>query len=176
MTTDNEFGGFADADVVRGGGDSKLTFEFLVMEQIRRISKLGSDDWYGGYFSPAPIIIAAGSTSVDKEVYVKSTATAYLHSVNNLYDMLYGHVDESVHKVYAEYLKNLESEYEEHQLNMKAYADKQSLTENVASRLINDHNYLRAKFGRILFRAIMKWLKSVNFLKSSGYEEGTLDE
>lgn len=173
---DTEFSGFGDAETVRGGGDSKLTFEFLVLEQVRRCAKLGSDDWYGGYFAPKPFVFGGGIYN-EFETYLKATHTAYLHAVISLYDLLSGHVGQDVHSAYEkleEEKKAILRAFDEYKTEV--YKQQEELHKNHFNSLVDDKRHKEAEKARFLFRAIMKWLKSVNFLKGTGYEEGMLDE
>ena len=157
-----EFGGFADSDSIRsgGGGDSQLTYPFLVFEQVRRIAKAGSVEFRGGYNH-----LVASNPEV--YAYVPATHETFSESVLTLANMLSGYFDDEMEKTYSDYKEKLSS------IKQKIEEECKTSGKTFPTPVFNR---IRATQSRLLFVALCSLLKRINFMQSSGVEEGLLDD
>ncbi len=69
-------------------GEEKLDFRFIVMEHLRRIIKLSSVEWKGGYEVTNP------RTGI--ETYIPDTRAEYWNAINALSDIMNPHLDNKI--------------------------------------------------------------------------------
>lgn len=166
MVEDKEFGGFGDAESQSGSyssKDSKLTYPFLVLEQVRRCAKAGSVEFRGGYEKDIPY--ASGQAYLHE--YVPATHETFSESVITLSNMLSGYFDDTMTAAQNSFDEGVKKEF--------TYAKNWAKEHSAAfprSHFFDE----RASLARVLFGELCKFLKRINFLEGTGVEEGLVDE
>lgn len=145
-----------DAEEFRSEGSSNpLSFQYLVMEQVRRIAKLGSIEFRGGYWETP-------EQGYDKQQYIPASHESFSEAVQTLANMLHDYLDEKVRKDIAAELEKLEED-------VKKWESK-----NDDKLPVEAERHWRASAHRRIFRKLCGALKELNYLEGSG--EGADDE
>lgn len=164
MSSETEFVG-ADANLGSGKDKNPLSFDFIVLEHVRHVLKLTTNDWSGGYFTNKVTNINGSEFVV--ETWSESRADAYVHAVVALYDVLEGYIDgssSSAYQVFVDEVRSIDAEISDYLVSVDTMA--------VDRMRVMSMRVRRARAARGLFRGLMKTLKDSNYLKSGGYEEG----
>lgn len=158
MTEDTQF---IDAEQFQGSQQDKLTFRMLVMEHLRRILKLSSVEFVGGYWQSRMKVVGGGTFS--EEYYVPDTREEYSNAVDVLYDMLYPHFDKEM----------LEAGEKAEQDTKQAYKDALYDDNRDKEQKFNKQQYRHDKreIKRKLFRDISCFLKRNKYMEGAVFEE-----
>lgn len=89
---------FVDAENYMGGKDPTITYEQIVLMQIKRCVEEGSKEMSGGYMKEK--MTNKGMI----EIYVPDQRQVYIQCINSLYDLMLPHFDEEIHNQ-LEYLE-----------------------------------------------------------------------
>lgn len=168
MAESGEFGGFGDAESQSGGygnKDAKLTYPFLVLEQVRRCAKAGSVEFRGGYMKETPVLVGAGSYTVRD--YVPASHETFSESVITLANMLSGYFDKEASSAYTAF----KTQVSEKKKSMEDWSQEKSQPFS-----FEEFMFVRSRLARTLFAELCKFLKRINFMEGSGVEEGLVDE
>lgn len=167
---------FVDADTFQGGGKD-VTFEFVVMEHLRRITRIASQEWHGGKMIYKAMVFDKYQQQDQQAFYIESNSEAYTHAVECLMDLLLFSADNKL----LEFEKQNNKEIDEAKKKLIRFGEKGSFeeTDNVVEHSIQVYEdakeviYRECAFiRRKLFREIIRFLRRNDFFNSSGqYEE-----
>lgn len=151
--------GFLDAEEFHGmGSNNPLSFQFIVMEQVRRISQLGSVEFRGGYWE------YTNKQNAPEEKYIPASHESFSEAVLTLSNLLWNYLDEGTQETIRE-------EYEKINERVKELETKKQ--EKVSD---NIYRLIRANKSRSVFRILCGALKDMNYLEGAGIIEGAADE
>lgn len=145
---------FIDAENFTGGKDQDISFRFIVLEHLRRIMRLGSEEWHGGVYKEF-----AHPSGVVNRVYVPATHESYSNAVRGLADLLFPLLDDEAKQADDKAIK------EEKELMRKHFNEKANPLPKGSYQLS------RVLLYRELFRALSAFLSRKGYLESSVYEE-----
>lgn len=151
--------GFLDAEEFHGmGSNNPLSFQFIVMEQVRRIAQLGSVEFRGGYWE------YTNKQNAPEEKYIPASHESFSEAVLTLSNLLWNYLDEGTHN-------KIKKEYEKINSRIKEI-------EREAKQKVSDNAYrkIRAQQSRSVFRILCGALKDMNYLEGAGIIEGAADE
>lgn len=83
---------YIDAESYHGGQEEKITYNFIILEHIRRITKLSANEWRGGFEQEKV------KGNIIETVYVPDTRAQYWNAVDALADMLSHDFDKEMKK------------------------------------------------------------------------------
>lgn len=161
---------FIDAESYQGGGiNDKITFRIIVLEHIRRLFSLGSEEWHGGYWKD--VSYGVNNLIGTTQVYVPNTRKKFNNAVWTLYDFLEPHLDQKGIEAFKEAQKKGVDQCEE---LYKEYAVK-----NEEGRWEFRNKTYKAMFEdekidlltRPLLRVLSRFLKSTDYLAGRTFEE-----
>lgn len=92
MTTNNDEISFLDADEYSPTPQAAVTFEQVVINQIKKCIEEGSKEMKGGYYKEKH------TKNGIMEIYVENQQEIYINSINSLYDLLLPHFDDTILK------------------------------------------------------------------------------
>jgi len=163
-----------DSENFRSDNFEGVTYEQLVLEQIRRCAIEGSKEMGGGYFKEKQ------TNQGMVEVYVPDQREVYSSCVKVLFDMLMPHFDKKMFDDYEKYKKNIktckDNKIESLKLQLKNIHDpkiKQELTLRINTRTLNKDSFEYVCFveeqltqQRNLFESLMLLYRRSNHLKA----------
>lgn len=90
------------------GGDDKMSFKMIVLNQLNKISGNANCELRGGYWQKKVIPMQGGIDKTSEE-YVPDTRETYSNSIEFLHDILYPHFqkDKEMKKASENYLKEI---------------------------------------------------------------------
>jgi hypothetical protein len=163
---------FIDAESFQGGSDDEITFRMIVLEHLRRIGKIASREFIGGYWNDKETNIGGSM-----HIYVPDSREEYSNAVDYLYDILFPHFDDQIKKEVEEYKEWSDNKFDE--LIVKYTTEDKETGERVYTQRegpvwIDKERYKTAKVKvvkRKLFRIINSFLQRNNYLESVRFEE-----
>lgn len=165
---------FVDAESFQGGTDEKVTFRMIVLEQLRRLGKIASQEFKGGYWVDKAFNIGGSIQIV--HTYVPDSREEYSNAIDYLFDILYPHFDKQMHKD-LEGFETWSEEETEKLFEQYSTTDEKGVkvfTKKKAYVFIDQERYKTEVIKRIkrkLFRHINCFLQRNNYLESSRFEE-----
>lgn len=153
---------FIDAEQYTGKADEKLTFRMIVLEHLRRIGKLASVEFRGGYYETREVINPSFTNYI--KTYVPDTREQYCNAVDYLADILAPYFDGQI--------KQEEQKLED--AKNKAFDDALIDPAKPATKDNFDKQYYRDEklnIKRKLFRGLNLFLERVKYLESKTFEE-----
>ena len=93
---------FIDADEYQGTSQAAVTFEQVVLTQIKKCIEEGSKEMKSGYYQEKQ------TTKGIVDIYVGNQQEIYINSINALYDLLLPHFDEKMQKSDEEFKNKLD--------------------------------------------------------------------
>ena len=149
---------FIDAESYVGGEKEKLTFRQIVLNQLSRLTTKMTVEWTGGYWNTRER--AMGGTFTTDRYYVPDTREEFINGVNCLHDILISYFDKKMNKDAEDFKKEVQEFNEE----IYPKVEKEELTKD-------QYKNRKAELYRILFRALNKLLKRLDYLKGKVFEE-----
>ena len=158
---------YIDAESYQGIKDKELSFRMIVLEHLRRLARLGSQEFHGGLWLDR--IKAIGSYQVKEQVYESDTREEYSNAVDFLFDILYPHFDEQIKKDVLEFEK---WEIDQETKIKEKYVETNSKT--LEKKWLDKEAYkteLIKITKRKLFRILNQFLFRTRYLEGMTFEE-----
>jgi hypothetical protein len=93
MMSDDDFQIMEDTGGGGFGGKHATTFQEILMMQLSRCAKIGSQEMKKGYWKTIPINYGGTSTGTQK-IWISDTRKEYISAIQTLYDLLLARFDE----------------------------------------------------------------------------------
>lgn len=151
---------YIDAETYAGGQQDKLTFQIIVLQHLKKISLLASQEFHGGYFKDVTKLISG--VGITDHIYVNDTREEYSNAVDYLHDILYCYFDDEMKKESEDNDKELEGLY-----------DKCFFKDEDGKEEFDKQEYRRKKvqIKRKLLRALSAFLMREKYLSAKVFEE-----
>ena len=143
---------FEDAETYSGSND-KLSFRFIVLEQIKKISSNANVEFRGGYWNKKVVPMQGGVEKMTEE-YIPDTREIYSNSIEFLHDILYPHFDKGAKSISDNYRSELKKK-------MKKYMEDKKFTEEEKIQFRKD----RVIICRELFLQLNCFLERKNYFE-----------
>lgn len=91
-------------------GDDKLSFKMIVMQHLKKITMISSQEFRGGFWKES---IGNKETNIGVKVYITDTREAYTNAVEVLADLLWTHFDKKMKDKEKELNKTLKEQHKE---------------------------------------------------------------
>jgi hypothetical protein len=177
----------------------KVSFREIVLAHLSKILEISTGEFMGGFTKQVP------HGNYIEHVYIPNSRKCYIQSVESLADVLIPHFDKEMGEVFAKYqtatdgiLTELKEERDgkikEDWEFRKKYMSEKGMIGNVdfpteldlqkrlrepikkGDQVSSNFIKIKLKYAQELFRELNKLLKRSDYLKTSVYSEGDLDE
>lgn len=146
---------FVDAEGFTGSNADKLTFRFIVLEHLRKILRLSSVEFCGGYYKD--VWNTVGGATKKTTTYIQDTGESYCNAVDALHDILYPHFDK--------HTKDKSKKYDEDLDKAKQKCSKE-LEFNLEM-----YKRMKVEIKRHMFRELNVFLKTNHYMESQSFDE-----
>lgn len=148
------------------GRDSPLSFNFIVLLHLQKLTLLASKEMRGGYYEQKPN--PDKNSNVPLLVYVPDTRECYCSAVDNLSDMLHAQFDEEMRTVSHQVEQELNELTEDTKRKTSLgeieiiHADFYPPEDKL---IIEQYKQIKFSLKRKLFRALMDFLKRTDYME-----------
>jgi hypothetical protein len=153
--------------------EDSYSFRIIVMDHFKRIVRLASVEFRGGYWQTRIHKLASGVT-LNEKYYVPDTREEYCNAITVFYDLLYPHLDKDCANKCKEIEKQVATKRDEF-LKRVETKEKEILTDEYYKGtervLLQEYKVDKLRHYRKILRNLLIFLKSVDYFESSGMEE-----
>lgn len=147
---------YIDAESYTGQQESKLTFRFIVLTQLSRLTQKMTQEWRGGYWTEKLKVITGGLTTTER-TYIPDTRDEFVNGVNCLHDILISYFDKQMTEDFKDFESRIANHKKEHEQKDK------KVTETYKNEQVEVYRYL--------FRALNRLLYRLHYLEAKTFEE-----
>ena len=104
----NDFQTIEDTGGGFGGDKHATTFQEILMAQLSRCSKIGSQEMKAGFWKTIPTRLGGTATGSQK-IWISDTRREYISAIQVLYDLLLARFDEEMQKQAKEILEKIKN-------------------------------------------------------------------
>lgn len=156
------------AEDISLGFNEGISFKDIALNHFKRIGKLASVEFRGGYWEDKILIVNGGSAR--QRVYVPDTSEIYSNSVEYLHDLLLPHFDDRMKRASEKYEADSDQAFNEH-----------TKVEGTSKEFANETEKKRFRIKRVrivrkLFQELSKFLCRENYFDLEDYKEDLEEE
>jgi len=149
---------FEKQDMFSKGKKEKISYEQIVLLQMKKITDLQSKEFVGGHFEETTKVI--GNVPMKEKRYIQDTREAFVNGINSLYDLLVCKFDKDFAKFELDFNKSRQDLIDD--INNKL--DKKELDEDKAKDILCNKQRER-------LRSLILLIARKGFLAGEIYEE-----
>lgn len=136
MTETEQEEQFIDADEYTSTPDAAITYELIVLNQIKKCIEEGSKEMTGGYYKEK----ATSKGTID--IYIGDQKEIYINAINCLYDLLLFHIDDKFKeddKLFNERLQNIQDKVNEQLQNRINHTENEHLQRELREQMMTGY-------------------------------------
>ena len=174
---------FIDAETQWKSDKDDISFRYVVLKHLMKITLLGSVEFRGGYWQQKTKVSKEGGSYTEK-VYIPDTREEYGNAINVFYDLLIPHFDSEMVKKGDEINKSMDelrikcidaTSLDETKILGTKKEDTAILSmdtyEGKDRRVIEAYRFAKCRAIRSLFQELSKFLKRIDYLGAQSLTE-----
>lgn len=164
-----------------GSGKDEYTFRIILMQHLKRILQLASNEFRGGYWTEK-IVLSSGGVQQKERVYIPDTREEYGNAVEALHDLLLPYFcdgideeDKNLQSISQTITEDIEKKRKDF-INSVGGNVREVLSEDYYKsdsdkRTLEGYKYARLSLHRKLFQNLSIYMKRKGYFLDDGIEE-----